>query len=96
MHAVESAKIQIAAIHQINGSGLPDQLVEDIDFVDLATRDDHHRGNTATQIEQSMQLDRGLVSAELSPGKKRQTQIDGGCVQGIDGLIEFQTERLVR
>jgi len=52
MHAVESAEIQIATVHQINGSGLPDQLIEDVDLVDLSTGDDHHAGNAAAQIEQ--------------------------------------------
>ena len=64
MHAVESAKIQIAAVHQINRSGLPDQLIEDIDLVDLSTSDDHHGGNTAAQIEQRVKLDRGLAAAD--------------------------------
>ena len=66
MNPVESGKIQVAAIHQINGSRFPDQLIEDIDFVNLATSHDHHRGNTAAQVEQGMQLDGGLASAELS------------------------------
>jgi hypothetical protein len=34
--------------------------------VNLATSHDHHRGNTAAQVEQGMQLDGGLASAELS------------------------------
>ena len=95
MNAIESRKIQVAAIHQINGSGLPDQLIEDIDFVNLAACDDDHRGNAAAQVEQRMQLDGGLASAELSPRKKRQTQIDSGRIQRIDGLSEFQAEGFV-
>src|SRR5262245_38533530 len=58
MHAVESSKIHIAAVHQVNGAGLPDQLIEDIDLVDLSSRDDDHGGNTAAKIEQGVKLDR--------------------------------------
>ena len=53
-------------------SGLPDQLIEDVDLVDLAARDNHHGGNTAAKIEQRVKLDSRFVSAKLSPGKKRQ------------------------
>jgi hypothetical protein len=58
--------------HQVNGSGLPDQLIEDVDLVDLSARDNHHGGNTAAKIEQRVKLDTRFVSAKLSPGKKRQ------------------------
>src|SRR6266508_506914 len=70
MHAVQSSKIEIATIHQVNGSGLPNQLIEDVDLVDLSTRDDDHGGNTASKIEKGVKLDGRFVSAELSPGKK--------------------------
>jgi len=90
MHAVESFEIEIAAVHQVNSSGLPDQLIEDVDLVDLSARDDHHRGNTAAQIEQRVQFDCGLACAKLCTREKRQTQIDGGGVQGIQGVVEFE------
>jgi pimeloyl-ACP methyl ester carboxylesterase len=72
MHAIESSKIDIGAVHQVNGTGLPNQLIEDIDLVDLAARDDDHGRNTAAQIEQGVKFDGRFVSAELSPGKKGQ------------------------
>ncbi len=40
---VESSKVEISAIHQVNGACFPDQLVEDVDFVNLAAGDDDHR-----------------------------------------------------
>lgn len=70
MHAVEPSKIDIGAVHQVNGSSLPDQLIEDVDLVDLSARDDDHGWNTAAKIEQGVKLDSRFVSAELSPGKK--------------------------
>ena len=42
-----------------------------------------------------MQLDGTLVAAKLGPGEQRQTQIDGGRVEGIDGLRQLHSERLV-
>src|SRR5262245_14366451 len=90
MHTVESFEIEIAAVHQVNGSGLPDQLIEDVDLVDLSTRDDHHRRNTAAKIEKGGKIDCGFVSSKLRPREKVQTQIDGGSVQGIHRVVEFE------
>src|SRR6185503_13223318 len=93
MHAVESAKVEVTTIHQVDCSGLPDQLIENIDLVDLSTGDDHHRGDTAAKIEQGVKFDGGFVSAELSPRKKRQTQIDGGRIEGVHSVVQFESKR---
>lgn len=93
--SVEPSKIEISAIHQVNGAGFPEQLVEDVDLVNLSAGDDHHGGNRAAKIEQGVQFDGRFVATELSPRKQRQAQIDGRSIQGVDGLIEFDAERFV-
>jgi hypothetical protein len=42
-----------------------------------------------------MHFNRTLVATELRPGKHRQTQIDGGGIQRIEGLVQLHTQRLV-
>ncbi len=42
-----------------------------------------------------MQLDRGLLGAEARPREHRQAEVNGGGVQGIHGVVEIQTKRLV-
>jgi len=92
LYAVESSEVEVAAIHQINGTGFPDQLIEDVDLVNLPAGDNHHCGNTAAQIEQSVKFDSRLAPTKLCPREKRQTQIDRGRVQRIDGICEFESE----
>ena len=48
--------------------------------------------NAAAHIQQGMQLDGALAATELRPGKQRQTQIDGGGVESIDGLAQLHSE----
>ncbi len=36
MQMIESPEIQVAAIHQVNGAGFPDQLIENVDLVNLS------------------------------------------------------------
>lgn len=89
---VEAGKIQIATIHDIDGPQLDDQLVEDIDIVNLPRGDDHHRRNVPVQIQKGMEFDCTLAFPELGPREKCQTEVDGSRIQGIDRLIQFDTE----
>lgn len=54
--------------------------------------DDHHRRNVSMQIQKGMEFDCPLAFPELGPGEKRQTEVDGGRIQGIDGLIQLDAE----
>src|SRR5712692_1364243 len=95
VHAVESSKIEIGTIHQINSARFPDQLVEDVDLVDLPAGDNYHRGDGAAKVQKCVQLDGRFAAAELSPRKQRQAQIDRGGIERVDGLIEFDSEGLL-
>ena len=53
------------------------------------------RRDVAAQIQQRMQLDAGLGGAEQGPGKHGQAPIDGGGIERVDGVVEFQPEILL-
>ena len=44
------------------------------------------------QIQKGMEFYRPLAFPELGPGEKSQTEVDGGRIQGIDRLVQFDTE----
>jgi hypothetical protein len=67
-------------------------LVENIDIVDFSCGDDHHGRNVPMQIQKGMEFDCPLALPELGPGEKSQTEVDGGRIQGIDRLVQFDTE----
>ena len=93
--AVQPLEVEIAAIHDVERAGLGQQLIEDVDLVHLAVADVEEGRDVAAQIEQRVQLDRRLGRAKRRPRKHRQAQIDGGRVQGIDRLLQIDTEGLV-
>lgn len=93
--AVQSSKIQISSVHDIEGTGFVHELVEKIYVVDAAGCDNKHRRDVALQAQQGMQFDPGLASPEGGPGKKRQAQVDGGGVQRVGSLLQFGRQRLV-
>ena len=96
MEFVETSKIEIAAIENINGSWFGNDLVEKIDFVNLAMRNENQSGNGASQIHERMQLDGPLALSKFGPRENGEAQIDRGRVEGIYGLLQFYPEIVVR
>src|SRR4051812_40313836 len=56
----------------------------------------HHSWNVAAQVEQRVEFDRAFVFAELGPGKKREAQIDGSGIEGVDSLVQRQAETVAQ
>src|ERR1019366_8394921 len=95
VEAIKALEVEESKIHDVEGAGLGQQLVEDVDLVHLAITDVDEGGNVAAQIQQRVQLDGCLGQSERCPRKYRQTEIDGRRVERIDGLLQFDTERFL-
>lgn len=96
VQAIQSVKVQIAAIENVERSGLIYQLVEEVDIMDATGRNDNDSGIVSAQCEQGMQFDGRGVPMELGPGEQGQTQVDGSGVQRISsGLLEFGPEGFI-
>src|ERR1700675_5088209 len=54
----------------------------------------HKTRDVATQVDQRMQLDRSLASAEPCPGKEGQTEIDCCGIERIDRLFQVDAQRV--
>ncbi len=95
MDGIKAIEIQISTIDNVKGSCFEGQLVEDVDVVNLAVSDNDEGRDTPPEVQKGMQFHSALVSSELGPWEKGETQIDGGGVQGIGGLIQFDSEGIV-
>ena len=94
MQSIETCEIQVTAIHDIERTSLDRHEVQHIDFVHLAVADKDKRWDCATQVQQSVQLDRALGFAKGSPVEQAQTQIDRGCVQRVDGFLQIESDNI--
>ena len=94
MQAMPACEVEIAAIHDVERAGLPDDLVEDIDIVDTAGRDNDDGRKVALEREQGVQFDGGFVAAEPGPRKQREAQVNGGGIQRVGGGLEIGEERI--
>ena len=60
----------------------------------LAVADVDERRNRAAQVQQRVQFDGRLGRAKRRPVEQGQAQIDGGGVQGINRVVQIDTERV--
>ena len=95
MNAMPAGEVEVAAIHDVERSGIPDQLVEDVDVMYTASGDNDDGGKVALEREQGVEFDGGLVPPERGLRKQRETKVNGGGVQRIGGGLEFKPERLI-
>src|SRR5262245_43296831 len=60
----QSLEVNVSSIHDVEGSWLGHEVIENVDVVKLAVADEDKRGNAATQIEQRVKLHGGLRRSE--------------------------------
>jgi len=95
MDCMKAIEIQIPPVDDVKGSWFEDQLIQDIDVVNFAMSNNDEGGNTSSEIQKRVQLHSTFVDSEFGPREKRQTQIDGGGIQGVSSLIQFDAKRIV-
>jgi len=91
----EPSEVHVAPVHDVERAGFRPQDVEHVDVVQLAVGDVDESLDVAAQIQQGVPLDRRLSGSKQRPREDRQTQIDGGGIQGIDDIVEAQSQVLV-
>ena len=85
--------VDIGSIHNVEGTGLGQEMVEDVDVVELAVADEDKRRNAATQIEQRVKLHSGFSRSEGCPGEHRKAKIDCGRVERVNSVFQLYAER---
>ena len=94
MQAMPAGEVQITAIHDVERTGLPNELVEEVYVVNAPRRDHNDGGKVAVEREQRVEFEGGLVLAELGPWEQREAQVHGGGVQGVSRGFEIGKERV--
>ena len=70
VEAMPAGEVEIAAIHDVERAGFPDQLVEDVDVMHTARGDNDDGGKVALEGQQGVEFDGGLVTAETWPTER--------------------------
>ena len=94
MQGIKTCEIQVAAIHDIERTSFDWHEVQHVDFVHLAVADVDKRWDCAPQVQQGVEFDRTLGTAKGCPVEQTQTQIDRGCVQCVDGVLQVESDQV--
>jgi hypothetical protein len=79
--------MNVRAIHDIEGPRLTHEIVESVDVVSGGFGDGNKTRNGTAQIQQRVHFHRSRGGTESRPGKKAQTDLDDGGVEGVDGGV---------
>ena len=89
---IQPRKVDVTAVHDIEGTRFQNQFVEHVHIVCLALCNADKTGDVAAQIHQRVELDGGFAPTESSPREKGKTQIDGAGIEDIRSLFELYSE----
>ncbi len=92
---VQAIEIDVCSVHHVEGARLGKKLVQDLYVMHLPVTDGDKGRDIPAQIKQSVQYDRRLRTANQRPREHRQTQINRGRIQRMDGMIELDTKRFI-
>ena len=95
VEAIPAGEVQVAAIHDVERAGFPDELVEDVDIMNTACGDNDDGGKVALERQPGVEFDGGFVFPKRGPRKEREAQVNGGGVQRIGGDLEFKAKGFI-
>lgn len=95
MNDMETGKIEIGPVKDVETAGLVNQVIQDPDIMHFSVCYLDKRRDGASQIEKGMKFDSAFVFAEDSPGEKGKTEVDCCGIEDIDRVFELQTEIIV-
>ena len=93
--AIPADEVEVAAIHDIERASLPDELVENIDIVNTASRDNDDGGEVALERQQGVEFDGGFVLPKRGPRKERETEVNSGGIQRVSCGLEFKAKGFI-
>jgi hypothetical protein len=90
----QAGEVHVSTVHKIERTSLEIKMVESSHVVLACSSDVNASGDWASQVDLGVHLDACLGLTKVRPRKKRQRQIDRGGIQGINRVVEFDTEVL--
>lgn len=92
---VEPVEAQVGPIHDVERAWLRRDLIEHVHFMPFSLGNMKKCRDVAAQIQQRVDFDGGLRLAEPRPRKQGETKIDHRRVESVEGVIEFDSKRIV-
>jgi len=95
MHRIETSEVDIAAVHDVEGSRLGKQNVENAHIPHFPVGNVDKLGDAAPKIQERVHLDRAFGLPESRPGEQRKAEVYGRGVQRVDRRIQVDADVFV-
>ncbi len=92
--SIQTIKIDISPVHDIESTSLGDNLIEDAGIVNFLVSDSDESGNIAPQIQQGVKLYSSFALSIPCPWKERKTEVDHYGVKYIGSLVQLHPKVL--
>ena len=86
----ESGKVKISAVEDIDASSFKEHPIHEVNVMNRSLCNLHENRDRTSQVNLSVEFNRGFSPAEMSPRKHRQTQINRGGIDGINHLVNVE------
>ena len=87
----ESGKVKVSAVEYIDTSSFKEHLVHEVNVMNRSLCNLHENWDRTSQVNLSVEFNRGFSPTEMSPGKHRQAQINRGGIDGINHLVDVES-----
>jgi hypothetical protein len=95
MKSIEPGVVQISSVQKVERTRLKWENVEDSNIMRFPFCDMDKCRDGTSQVEECMEFDGPFPFSKKSPRKKRQAQIDRGRIEGVNRVLEIQSDVLV-
>ena len=87
----ESGKVKVSAVEDIDASSFKEHPIHEVNVMNRPLCNLHENRDRTSQINLSVEFDRGFSPAKMSPRKHRQAQINRRGIDGIDHLVDVES-----
>ena len=86
----ESGKVQVSTVEDIDASCFKEHPIHEVNVMNRSLCNLHENRDRTSQVNLSVEFNRGFSPAEMSPRKHRQAQINRGGIDGINHLVDVE------
>jgi hypothetical protein len=93
MHGIEPSKVQVTAVHHLEGASLDRHEVEHVDLLHLYVANEDKHWDCTSQIQQRVQFDCALGAAKWRPIEQAQEKIDCGGIERVSCVLQIESDQ---
>lgn len=87
----EPSKVEVSAVEDIDASSFKENPIHEVNVMNRSLCNLHENRDRTSQVNLSVEFNRGFSPTKMSPWKHRQTKINRGGIDGINHLVDVES-----